>query len=126
MPTITTPDRDLAVDAGRAGAVLLVVVGHWLATATTWRGGTLVADNVLAIEPWTRWLTWVIQPVPLLFILGGWAGARSWTALEGQGGGGAWLAGRVHRLVLPVATVAARRSPWRDSPQAGRWRRSSP
>jgi len=98
-------ERDLAVDAGRALAVVLVAVGHWLAAATTWRGDTLVADNILVVEPWTQWLTWVVQPVPLLFVLGGWAGARSWAATGT--GATTWIAGRVHRLVLPAATFAA-------------------
>lgn len=97
--------RDLAVDAGRALAVVLVAVGHWLAAATTWRGDTVVADNILAVEPWTRWLTWIVQPVPLLFVLGGWAGARSWAATGT--GATTWTAGRVHRLVVPAATFAA-------------------
>jgi fucose 4-O-acetylase-like acetyltransferase len=103
---MTSPtERDLAVDAGRALAVVMVAVGHWLAAATTWRGHTLVAENILVVEPWTQWLTWVVQPVPLLFVLGGWAGARAWAATGT--GATTWIAGRVHRLVLPAATFAA-------------------
>lgn len=117
------PPRDLAMDAYRAGALLLVVLGHWLITVTSWSpDGTLHATNLLEARPWTQWATWVVQPVPLFFVIGGWASARSWRAASTRvapsrdaragietwrvatAGAGAWRVSRLQRLLVPLRT----------------------
>ncbi len=110
MPTIVhlaqhpaaapAPPRDLPVDALRAAAVGVVVVGHAIVAAVAWRGGRPVADNLLATSPLARLLTWVFQVLPLLFLCGGVASAHS----AGRPG---WLASRVERLAAPVTAYLA-------------------
>ena len=96
--------RDPAIDAYRAMALAAVVLGHWLLTVTWWSNGRLEADNLLDVAPWTQWATWVLQPVPLFFVVGGWAGARSWRRARATTTRAAWLATRLERLLVPVCT----------------------
>ena len=94
------PPRDLAVDVARAVAVGVVVVGHAIVAAVAWRGGRPVADNLLATSPLARAMTWVFQVLPLVFLCGGVASARS-------AGRPDWLAARVERLAAPVTAYVA-------------------
>ena len=81
----------------------MVVLGHWRITGTSWSpDGTLHATNLLEAWPRSQWATWVVQPVPLFFVVGGWAGARSWRAA--RGGAHAWRVARLQRLLIPLRT----------------------
>ena len=99
-PPPPSSDRDLPIDALRAGAVAVVVVGHAIVAAVAWRGGRAVADNLLAASPLARAMTWAFQVLPLVFLCGGVAAARS----AGRPG---WLAARVERLAAPVTAYLA-------------------
>ena len=99
-PELQAPARDLPVDALRAAAVGVVVVGHAIVAAVAWRDGRPVADNLLATSPLARSLTWAFQVLPLVFLCGGVASARS-------AGGPGWLAARVERLAAPVTAYLA-------------------
>ena len=81
-----TRGRELSADLYRVVAVVFVVVGHWLAAAVTFRNGLLGNDTVLAILPWTQWLTWIFQVVPVFFLVGGYANAVAWTRWRDHGG----------------------------------------
>ena len=94
------PSRDLPVDALRAAAVGMVVVGHAVVAAVAWRDGRPVAENLLATSPLARALTWVFQVLPLVFLCAGVAAARS----AGRRG---WLAGRIERMAAPVTGYLA-------------------
>ena len=96
--------RDPAIDAYRAMALAAVVFGHWLLAVTWWSNGSLQAHNLLDVAPWTQWLTWVLQPVPLFFVVGGWAGARSWRSARASTTRTVWLAQRLERFLAPVCT----------------------
>ena len=99
-PSSVSPPRDLPVDALRAAAVGVVVVGHAIVAAVAWRDGRPAADNLLATSPLARALTWAFQVLPLVFLCGGVASARS----AGRPG---WLAARVERLAAPVTAYLA-------------------
>jgi surface polysaccharide O-acyltransferase-like enzyme len=70
--------REPSADVYRVVAVLVVVVGHWLVSAVTYRDGQFGNDFPLDVMPWTRWLTLVFQVVPAFFLVGGYANGASW------------------------------------------------
>jgi surface polysaccharide O-acyltransferase-like enzyme len=103
------PTRNRYVDLLRAVSILVVVVGHWLMAAPEMTpAGDLRAGHVLADLPWTQWLTWLLQVMPVFFFVGGYANAASWDAARRDGVGySRWLHVRLRRLVLPVAPLLA-------------------
>jgi hypothetical protein len=82
----------------------VVIVGHWLAAAPYLDAtNTLTTSHVLAVVPWTSWLTWVLQVMPIFFMVGGYANGISWRAARRDGRSyAAWLEGRLRRLVWPL------------------------
>jgi len=102
-----TPEaRNRYVDFLRAASICVVVVGHWLMAAAHTDGGSLELADMLHVSPWTQWLTWSFQVMPLFFIVGGYANAVSWeSARQKKQGYGDWLAARLRRLVGPVVPL---------------------
>jgi fucose 4-O-acetylase-like acetyltransferase len=108
------PARNVYADFLRVGSICLVVLGHWLVTSVGYRGGRFEGADVLALLPWTQWLTLVFQVIPVFFLVGGYANAVSLTAHQARGAGcGSWLYRRAARLLMPTTlyvgagTVAA-------------------
>lgn len=99
------PVRCLAVDFYRASGVVLIVLGHWLAGSVTYHNGQFGRQNPLVDQPWTQWLTWPFQAVPVFFLVAGYAGAVSWTRHYGDAGESrrAWLQRRLARVLGPTA-----------------------
>ena len=91
--------RDRVMDAVKALALLLVVVGHSLAWTATGSGSVVnTLDAVPAVFP----LTWVLQILPLFFLLAG-AGL---TRLSGSRDARGYLA-RLTRLASPALPLIA-------------------
>lgn len=103
----TTPaDRDRYIDLLRAVAIGVVVIGHWLVAAVWLDAGRLRASTVLDLAPATRWLTWILQIMPLFFLVGGIVNVRSWRATQAGGGSYAsWIARRGARLLRPTTVL---------------------
>ncbi|WP_069864022.1 acyltransferase family protein [Streptomyces malaysiensis] len=102
----TPPDRDRAVDALRAFAILGVVLGHWLVTALVADSGTLRAASPLRYQPALSPVSWVFQTLAVFFLVGGQMGAKSHACARAQGiGYRRWLRARLVRLFRPVAAV---------------------
>ncbi|HYB34595.1 MAG TPA: acyltransferase [Mycobacterium sp.] len=99
------PVRDLAVDFYRVSGVVLIVLGHWLAGSVTYHNGHFGRENPLLDQPWTQWLTWIFQAVPVFFLVAGYAGAVSWTHRRDAEGLSrqAWLRHRLARVLGPTA-----------------------
>ena len=99
------PPRDLAVDYYRVSGVVLIVLGHWLAGSVTYQDGYFGRQNPLLDQPWTQWLTWLFQAVPVFFLAAGYAGAVSWTHHSDSGDMSrqAWLRHRLARVLGPTA-----------------------
>jgi fucose 4-O-acetylase-like acetyltransferase len=57
-------------------------------------------NTALDFYPWASWATWLLQIMPLFFVAGGAANARSWRATELAYA--PWLWRRVARLMRPV------------------------
>src|SRR5215467_6628694 len=100
----TPPSRNRYVDFLRAISMVVVTVGHWLAAAPYLDAtNTLTTSHVLLVAPWTSWLTWIVQVMPIFFIVGGYANGVSWRAARRDGRSYAtWLEGRLRRLVWPL------------------------
>jgi fucose 4-O-acetylase-like acetyltransferase len=102
----TPKARNRYVDFLRAASILVVVIGHWLMAAPSVERGEFSLSDMLQIAPWTQWLTWVFQVMPLFFVVGGYANAASWEGARRSGGGYAWwIARRLRRLVRPVVPM---------------------
>ncbi len=99
----TPEDRNRYVDFLRAASILFVITGHWLITTAYSGDGGFTAVMMLDARPWTQWLTWVFQVMPIFFIVGGYSNAVSLeSARRQQAGYAQWLAGRLHRLLTPL------------------------
>jgi hypothetical protein len=100
----TPASRNRYVDFLRAMSMLVVTVGHWLAAAPYFDAtDTLVAAHILTVVPGTAWATWVLQVMPIFFMVGGYANGISWRAARRDGRSYAvWLEGRLRRLLWPI------------------------
>src|SRR5262245_38477632 len=100
----TPASRNRYVDFLRAASMLVVTVDHWLAAAPYFdASGELIEAHILAAVPWTVWLTWILQVMPIFFMVGGYANGMSWRAARRDGRSYAvWLESRLHRLVWPL------------------------
>jgi peptidoglycan/LPS O-acetylase OafA/YrhL len=102
----TPPDRDRAVDALRALAILGVVLGHWLVTALVADGGTLHTASPLQHMPWLAPISWVFQTLAVFFLVGGHVATRGYASARARGTTyGQWLTARLSRLFKPAAAV---------------------
>ena len=106
MDDVTTkPSRDLALDLYRSSAVIVVVIGHWLLSVLTYEDGQFGRDNPLVLMPWTQWLTWIFQVVPVFFVVAGYASAVSWARFQTEHTQSRqdWLRQRLARTLGPTA-----------------------
>jgi peptidoglycan/LPS O-acetylase OafA/YrhL len=102
----TPADRDRAVDALRAAAVLGVVLGHWLVTALVADSGTLRTASPLQHMPWLTPVSWLFQTLAVFFLVGGHVATRSLASARARGiPYPRWLTARLTRLFTPVAAV---------------------
>jgi len=99
-----TPEaRNRYVDFLRALSILAVVVGHWLISAPHFSGGAPAYAHLLDLAPWSRWLTWLFQVMPVFFFVGGFSNSVSWESAERKGLDYAtWFDARIRRLIGPV------------------------
>jgi len=102
----TPPSRNRYVDLLRAVSIGAVVIGHWIIAAPWIDDGQLRLDHMLAVEPWTQWLTLLFQVMPIFFLVGGYSNAASWDAAQRAGTAyGVWIAGRARRLIGPIVPL---------------------
>ncbi|WP_051944474.1 acyltransferase family protein [Streptacidiphilus rugosus] len=102
----TPPDRDRAIDALRAFAILGVVLGHWLVTALVFDSGKVADASPLQHMPQLAPISWAFQTLAVFFLVGGQVAARSYATARARGRSyPQWLAARLGRLFRPVAAV---------------------
>lgn len=109
LDAATPATRDRWADALRVGSLLVVVGGHWLMVAVTPDGEI---SNTLKIIPALQPLTWVLQVMPLFFLVGGVAHAHSLESLAGRKGSttgryAVFVRARAARLLRPSAVFLA-------------------
>lgn len=106
----TPPDRDRTIDLLRAGSIGVVIVWHWALSVTRWEGGGLVMPNPIDDIPYAWVATWLLQIVPVFFLVGGYVDLRGWRSLRRREVGGAtrrFLTSRAWRLLTPPAVFGA-------------------
>ena len=98
----TPPARDRYADLLRVASLGIVIAGHWLMAVPD--GGGDRITNVLAVVPLLQPLTWLLQVMPLFFLVGGFAHATAWASVQRRGGGYAdFVRTRAARLLRPTA-----------------------
>ncbi|MGD8743130.1 MAG: acyltransferase [Granulosicoccaceae bacterium] len=98
--------RNRYVDLLRASSIGIVVVGHWLISMPAIVDGELRAAELLRVAPWTQWLSWAFQVMPIFFIVGGYANAAAWKSAQRRDlAYGEWATARLQRLVGPVVPL---------------------
>jgi peptidoglycan/LPS O-acetylase OafA/YrhL len=113
LAAATPSTRDRYVDFLRVASLGGVILGHFLMSVVEDRpeavkDGVFDFTNILALEPWTRPGTWLLQVMPIFFVVGGFAHAVSWRSLTRRGGGYADFArARIGRLVTPALAFVA-------------------
>jgi len=89
--------RDLLVDLARAGALGIVVVWHWVFTTIRFGSDGPHVGNPVGVTPGMWLATWVLQPMPIFFAVGGVLHARS--LANGTEG---FRRRRMRRLLVPA------------------------
>lgn len=95
--------RDTVIDLLRAACVVGVVLLHGIMVGVTVVDGGPVFANASDGAWWIVPLSWMLQVMPLFFIIGGFAGLVAFRRMQARGGTASqFIAGRVHRLLRPA------------------------
>ncbi|AMQ90312.1 acyltransferase family protein [Marinobacter sp. LQ44] len=107
--TKSRSERDLYLDALRAGALLVVVFGHWIATLPRFDGGLdIQTEHLLKIWEPSGFITWFVQVVPLFVFVSATVSADGVAHRMAQGHRQMhWWAGRALALARPTVTYLA-------------------
>lgn len=105
---MTAPARDPYPDALRACALLVVVLGHWIATLPRVADGQLVGtDHLLGIWEAAGFLTWLVQVVPLFVFVSAAVSTEGVARRLELGEQKTWWASRALGLARPTVTYLA-------------------
>ncbi|SDY52942.1 acyltransferase family protein [Herbiconiux ginsengi] len=101
--------RDRSVDLVRSFLLLVVVGLHSTMAGISVGPHGVLLENALENQGWFGPVTWVVQIMPLFFLVGGFSSHRHWTRMREQGHSASdYVAGRLRRLLVPalVSVVA--------------------
>ncbi|MCP4074449.1 MAG: acyltransferase [Hyphomicrobiales bacterium] len=102
----TPPYRNRTADFFRAAAITVVIFGHWLVSVPYYVDGSLQFTILLSTQPWTQYVTWLMQVMPIFFFVGGFSNAASWaSAQHDPAKRRAWQASRLKRLLMPITPL---------------------
>jgi len=91
-------------DLLRVLAIAMVVVGHWLLTSITYRGGQLSGLDAIGYVSWAGWVTLAFQVMPVFFLVGGYVHAGSWARQQERGADWTrWVQVHAMGLLWPAA-----------------------
>lgn len=101
--------RDPVIDLARFFCLTLVVLAHCMMLSPVLHAdGTVTTENTLMEQRWFEPVLWMLQVMPLFFVLGGITGLESWRRLRARGGTGVDYAQlRLLRLVRPASALLA-------------------
>lgn len=95
----TPASRDRVVDFLRVVSIGVVVLWHWTLSITHWGGGELRMPNPIADVPGLWTATWLLQVMPLFFLVGGYSNLAGW---QSRPDARAFWRKRFTRLLRPV------------------------
>ena len=100
--------RDTGIDFVRALCVLGVVLLHAIMVGVTVTDSGPVFENASDGTGWIAPLSWLLQVMPLFFVIGGFSGLLAYRRMTQRGGTAVgFVAGRLHRLLRPaIFTIA--------------------
>ena len=101
-PAEPSAGRDLYVDLLRAGSLLVVVVWHWVFNLVYRDDTSVSATNPIGTTRGMWLLTWVLQVMPVFFIVGGFIHGR---VLERDGRWWPFVSRRVRQLLVPASAL---------------------
>ncbi|MFD5225644.1 acyltransferase [Microbacterium sp. NPDC058342] len=100
------PTRDRAIDLVRALCIIGVVVLHSLMAGVTLGPEGPVFANAGETGFWLVPVSWLLQVMPLFFVIGGFSGLSGLRAARRRGGSAAaFAASRVQRLLIPAVAA---------------------
>jgi peptidoglycan/LPS O-acetylase OafA/YrhL len=100
--------RDPGIDLMRAVCVVGVVLLHGIMVGVTVSDGQAVFDNASVGTWWIVPVSWLLQVMPLFFVIGGFSGLLAYRRSRERGAtSAAFVAARLHRLVRPAAVTIA-------------------
>ena len=97
-------NRDPYVDLLRAFSLLVVVAWHWVFTVLVWRPDGPHASNPIGTTSGLWLATWVLQVMPVFFVIGGFVHSGAWGNKRGYI---RFLRARLSRLLGPAAVAVA-------------------
>ncbi|WP_234407297.1 acyltransferase family protein [Microterricola viridarii] len=110
-PAAATPaaaPRDRSIDAVRTLLLLVVVALHSTMVGVSVGAAGPVLQNALEEQAWFAPVSWVLQVMPLFFVIGGFASVTQWRRLRATGvSAPAYVRGRIDRLVRPAIVLVA-------------------
>jgi fucose 4-O-acetylase-like acetyltransferase len=109
LAAATPATRDRYVDLLRVVSLGVVVLGHWLmAVPVSGADGAVTVTNLLATYPAAQPVTWLLQVMPVFFLVGGFSQATALTSAARRGGTyAAFIGARTVRLLRPAGVFAA-------------------
>ncbi|HEX6234490.1 MAG TPA: acyltransferase [Jiangellaceae bacterium] len=104
----TPADRERYVDFLRVLSIAVVIIWHWSLSVIFWNGDRFLMPNPINQVPGGWLYTWVLQIVPVFFVVGGYANYASWEGAQRRGEPWpAFLGHRLTRLLAPVLVFGA-------------------
>lgn len=98
--------RDTGIDLVRALCVLGVVIIHSMMVGVTITDTGPLFANASEGSAWIVPFSWLLQVMPLFFVIGGFAGHRAFLRMRNSGGTATdFVSSRIHRLLLPAAVT---------------------
>lgn len=103
---VPSGSRDTGIDLVRACCIVGVVVLHAMMVGVTVTSAGPLFENASDGTAWIAPLSWVLQVMPLFFVIGGFAGLLAFRRQRSRGvPASAFVAARLHRLLLPAVVT---------------------
>ncbi|PJJ55755.1 acyltransferase family protein [Compostimonas suwonensis] len=102
-PAPRPAERDRVIDLVRAFCLVVVVLLHGLMAGIGVETGEVRIVNAFEGRAWFAPVSWLVQIMPLFFVVGGFSGLTQWRRMRERGASAAeFVRGRVDRLVFPA------------------------